>query len=246
MNPYFAELLGTFILIVLGNGVVANTTLNKTYGNGGGWIVITFGWGMAVFIAVFMVGKFSGAHINPAVTLALAIVNKFSWQMVPGYMLAQLTGAFLGGTVVYLFYTDHYKETDNKDVILGTFATKPAIKSNLTNFFSEFFGTFILILGVLLISGPIFEDGAGNQVNFGLGSLEALPVGLLVFSIGLSLGGTTGYAINPARDLGPRLAHFVLPIKGKGGSNWPYFLFPILGPFFGSTAAAIFYLKFLV
>ena len=156
MNPYFAELLGTFILIVLGNGVVANTTLNKTYGNGGGWIVITFGWGMAVFIA----GKFSGAHINPAVTLALAIVDKFSWQLVPGYMLAQLTGAFLGGVVIYLFYKDHYKQTDNQEAIFVTFATTPAIKSNLTNFFSEFFGTFILILGVLLISGPLPARGS--------------------------------------------------------------------------------------
>ena len=245
MNPYFAEFLGTFILVVLGNGVVANAVLKKTYGNNGGWIVITFGWGMAVFIAVFMVGRFSGAHINPAVTLALALVGNFSWEMVPGYIFAQLAGAFSGAVVVYIFYKDHYNETEEPTAVLSTFATQPAIKNRVLNFFSEFFGTFVLILGVLLISGPIFNDGSGQEIIFGLGSIEALPVGLLVFSIGLSLGGATGYAINPARDLGPRLAHFILPIKTKGSSLWNYALIPIIGPFLGSIAAGLFYLTFI-
>ncbi len=245
MNPFFAEVIGTFILIVLGNGVVANVILKLTKGNGGGWIVITFGWGMAVFVAVFMMGQFSGAHINPAVTLGLALTDKFAWDLVPWYIIAQLVGAFLGAVVVYIFYKNHYDQTEDPDVIFATFATKPAISNRFSNFFSEVFGTFVLILGVLLISGPVFEDGSSDQINFGLGSLEALPVGFLVFSIGLSLGGTTGYAINPARDLGPRLAHFFLPIRTKGKSNWDYFLIPIIGPFVGAAFASYFYLFFV-
>lgn len=228
MEVYLGELLGTFLLILLGNGVVANTILNKTKGNGGGWIVITWGWGIAVFVGVFVVGGISGAHINPAVTIGLALVGKFSWSLVGGYILAQMLGALLGGAFVWLHYKDHFNETTDQATKLACFSTGPEIKNKWSNLTSEIIGTFVLVLGVLYIAEP----------EVGLGAVSALPVALLVFGIGMSLGGTTGYAINPARDLGPRIAHFILPIKDKGSSDWQYSWIPVLGPIIGSGLAA--------
>lgn len=231
MEVFIGELLGTFILIVLGAGVVANVVLEKTGGNASGYIVITWGWGIAVFVAVFITGSVSGAHINPAVTIGLAAAGKFSWSLVPVYIVAQLLGAFLGATAVWLHYRDHFNATADQGSKLGVFCTAPSIQSTVNNLYSEVLGTFILILGVLYIATP----------DVGLGALDALPVGLLVFGIGMSLGGTTGYAINPARDLGPRIAHALLPIEGKGQSNWGYSWIPIVGPILGSLLAALVY-----
>ena len=228
MEAYLGEVLGTFLLMLLGNGVVANVVLNKTKGNNSGWIVITWAWGIAVFVAVFAVGSISGAHINPAVSIGLAVVGKFSWSLVPGYIISQMIGAFLGTSVVWLMYKDHYDETPDQGAKLATFATSPAIRNNISNLTSEIVGTFVLVLAILYIAEP----------EVGLGALSALPVGLLVFGIGLSLGGTTGYAINPARDLGPRIAHALLPIKNKGGSDWGYSWIPVLGPVIGCLIAA--------
>ena len=232
-EQFWGEILGTFLLVLLGDGVVANVVLKKTKGSGSGWIVITWGWGMAVFVAVFVVGSISGAHINPAVTLGLAIVGKFSWSLVPFYFLAQMIGGVLGATVVYLSYKDHFRTTEDQDAILGVFSTIPEIRSYSSNFLTEVVGTFVLVMGVVYMAKP----------EVGLGAIDALPVGLLVFSIGLSIGGPTGYAINPARDLGPRIAHSILPIPGKGNSDWAYSWIPVLGPFAGSAAAGLlFYL----
>lgn len=228
MEAYLGEVLGTFLLILLGNGVVANVVLNKTKGNDSGWIVITWGWGIAVFVAVFAVAPVSGAHINPAVTIGLAAVGKFAWNLVPGYIIAQMIGAFLGTSTVWLMYKDHYDETTDPGAKLATFSTVPAIRNYVSNLISEIVGTFVLVLAVLYIAEP----------EVGLGALSALPVGLLVFGIGMSLGGTTGYAINPARDLGPRIAHMILPIKGKGSSDWGYSWIPVLGPVLGALIAA--------
>ena len=229
MDAYLGEVIGTFILMVLGNGVVANAILNKTKGNGGGWIVITWGWGIAVFVAVFVAGPMSGAHINPAVTLGLAMAGKFSWSLVPGYILSQLIGAFLAAVMIWFQYRDHFAATDDEGVKLAVFSTAPEIRNTVNNLFSEIFGTFILVLGVLYIAEP----------EVGLGSISALPVALLVFGIGLSLGGTTGYAINPARDLGPRIAHALLPVKGS--SDWGYSWIPVVGPSVGGLLAALVY-----
>ncbi|RED94904.1 MIP/aquaporin family protein [Marinoscillum furvescens] len=230
MSPFISEIVGTFILMVLGNGVNANVSLNKTYGNNSGWIVIALGWGLAVFVAVYIAGATSGAHINPAVTLGLAMTGKFPWATVPQYILAQMIGAFLGAGATYIQYRPHFSATDNPDTKLGLFCTGPAIPKTLDNLASEIIGTFVLVFGVLfLVSGD------------GLGSLSALPVALLVVSIGLSLGGTTGYAINPARDLGPRIFHAVAPIRGKRDSNWRYAWIPIAGPMIGAALAAIVY-----
>ena len=232
-EQFWGEILGTFLLILLGDGVVANVVLKKTKGSGSGWIVITWGWGMAVFVAVFVVGSISGAHINPAVTLGLAIVGKFSWSLVPLYFLAQMIGAILGATVVFLSYKDHFRTTEEQGAILGVFSTIPEIRSYGSNFLTEVVGTFVLVIGVVYMAKP----------EVGLGAIDALPVGLLVFSIGLSIGGPTGYAINPARDLGPRIAHTILPIPGKGDSDWAYSWIPVFGPFAGSAVAALlFYL----
>ncbi len=249
MSPFAAELIGTALLILLGNGVVANVVLRKTKGEGAGWIVITFGWGMAVFVAVFCVGDASGAHINPAVTVGLAAAGKFPWASVPGYVAAQMLGAVLGAVLVYLSYKDHYAITDDPSAKLATFSTGPQIRSAGSNLFSEVAGTFVLVFAVLSMAAPElrFENGGAELAGLtsgqiGLGAIGALPVGLLVFGIGLSLGGTTGYAINPARDLGPRLAHAVLPIPGKGGSDWGYSWIPIVGPMAGGVLAAALYL----
>jgi len=242
MQPYFAELIGTAILVLLGNGVVANVVLPHTKGNGSGWIVITFGWSMAVFVAVWCVGAISGAHINPAVTLGLALAGQFTGH-VPGYFAAQLLGGILGATLVYFFYRDHYRASADADAKLATFATAPAIRNLGNNLFSEMVGTFVLVFAVLLAVEPSIKvenepiSVAASDMKIGLGTLGALPVGLLVLGIGLSLGGTTGYAINPARDLGPRIAHALLPIPGKRDSDWHYAWVPVVGPLLGATLA---------
>jgi glycerol uptake facilitator protein len=248
MSPYVAEFLGTAILILMGNGVVANVVLRGTKGNGGGWIVITTGWGLAVFTAVLCVAQFSGAHINPAVSVGVAaagIDDNFTWTDVPGYVTAQMLGAIFGACLVYLFHQPHYAMTENADAKLATFCNAPAVRGwPLNNIFCEATGTFVLVLAVLLMSDPTFElpGGSGEtSVKVGLGSIGALPVGLIVFAIGLSLGGTTGYAINPARDLGPRIAHAFLPIPGKRDSDWGYSWIPVVGPLLGAAAAAILY-----
>ena len=240
MDAYVAEFLGTTLLILLGNGVVANVVLRQTKGEGSGWIVITFGWGMAVFVAVFCVGDISGAHINPAVTLGLAAAGKFAWSSVAGYIVAQMLGGIFGAALVYFFYKDHYAVTDDPGGKLATFSTGPAIRSAGSNLFSEVVGTFVLVFAVLSMAAPTLSlDGGVAEAALGLGAIGALPVGLLVFAIGLSLGGTTGYAINPARDLGPRIAHATLPIPGKGDSDWGYAWIPVAGPLLGGLLAAL-------
>jgi len=245
MSPLTAEFIGTLILILLGNGVVANVVLPQTKGNDAGWIVIAFGWGMAVFVAVWCVGPYSGAHINPAVTLALATAGNFSWAEVGGYITAQLLGAIVGAMLVYFIYRDHYAVCDNAGNKLATFSTAPAIRRTSSNLVSEFFGTAVLIFAILLAVEPTVNLVANTdivpEVKVGLGTIGALPVGLLVFAIGLSLGGTTGYAINPARDLGPRIAHAILPIPNKGDNDWGYSWIPVVGPCAGAIAAAFAY-----
>ena len=231
MNPYFAEFIGTALLILLGDGVVANCVLNRNKGFNGGWIVITFGWAMAVFVGVFVTASSSGAHLNPAVTLALALSGKFAWCGVPLYILAQIAGAMTGAFLVWVSYRRHFAVTGDADAKLGVFCTAPAIRSYTDNLLSEIIGTFVLIFGVLCIASP----------DVGLGALDAIPVAFVVLAIGLSLGGSTGYAINPARDLGPRIMHALLPIPGKGGSDWGYSWVPVLGPFLGAALAALVY-----
>ena len=238
MQVYLAELIGTALLIVLGNGVVANVVLHGTKGNGAGWLVITTGWGFAVFAAVLCVGQFSGAHINPAVTVGLAVAARFDWGLVPGYVAAQMAGAFLGAVIVFFFYSQHYAVTRDADAKLATFCTAPAIRGLGANMYCEVVATFVLVYAVLLMSDPAFAVD-GTEVTIGLGSIGAIPVGLIVFAIGLSLGGTTGYAINPARDLGPRLAHAVLPVPGKRDSDWAYAAIPVAGPLVGGLLAAL-------
>lgn len=242
MPPFLAEIIGTALLLLLGNGVVANVVLHETKGANAGWIVITFGWGMAVFVAVFTVAGASGAHINPAVTLGLAAAGKFPWAEVPIYIAAQLIGAALGAVLVWLHYRPHFAVTSDPDAKLAVFATDPAIDSPLDNFFSEVIGTFVLVFAVLYLAAPTLA-GPGGTAG-GLGALDALPVGLLVLAIGLSLGGTTGYAINPARDLSPRLVHTLLPIPGKRDGNWGYAWIPVVAPLVGGALAAAAYLVF--
>jgi glycerol uptake facilitator protein len=252
MSPFLGEVIGTMILILLGNGVVANVVLNKTKGNSSGWIVITMGWGMAVFTAVYVVGQFSGAHINPAVTIGLATAGLFDWAMVPSYVAAQMLGAALGSLLVWLSYKDHFAATEDGPSKLACHSTGPAIRKTGSNLMTETIGTFLLVFGVFYLTGAGFTgaDGAllsaitvdGQQIGFGLGSLSALPVALLVLAIGLSLGGPTGYAINPARDLGPRIMHAILPIPNKGDSDWGYAWIPIVGPIIGAVLAALLYM----
>ena len=229
MTDFLGEFIGTAMLIILGNGVVANVLLNKSKGQNSGWIVIVFGWSMAVFVGVYMSAAASGAHINPAVTLAFAWLGKITCDLVPAYIAAQVLGAMAGQLFVYIAYRPHYTATENTDLKMATFCTSPAIRSPFNNLFTEIIGTFILILGVLFIASP----------QSSLGALDALPVALLVLGIGLSLGGPTGYAINPARDLGPRIMHFILPMKNKRDSDWSYSWIPVVGPIIGSIAAAL-------
>lgn len=229
MSPYVAEFIGTMLLLLLGDGVVANVVLNKTKGENSGWIVITFGWAMAVFIGVFCFADINEhVHLNPAVTVGMACAGKFELTDVAGYLAAQFAGAATGAFLVWLTYRDHFEVTDNPDAKLAVFCTGPAIRNPLSNLISEIIGTFVLVYCVLHITSP---EG-------GLGALDALPVALTVLAIGLSLGGTTGYAINPARDLGPRVMHFLLPISGKRDSDWGYAWIPVLGPTIGGAVAA--------
>lgn len=239
MLELFGEFLGTFILILLGNGVVANVNLDKTHSHGSGWIVITAGWAMAVFVAVLATADISGAHINPAVTLGLAFSGLFEWGRVAPFIMAQMLGAMLGAFTVYVFFRNHFNITATAGAKKACFCTAPAIRHFRNNFFSEFVGTFVLVLAVLLITMPQLQYESFGSTKVGLGSLGALPVALVVFSLGLSLGGTTGYAINPARDLGPRIVHFLLPIKNKDNSDWQYSWIPVFGPVTGAAFASL-------
>lgn len=241
MNPYVGEIVGTALLLLLGDGVVANVVLKGTKAEGSGWIVIAWGWGMAVFVGVFSVAAFSGAHINPAVTLGLAVAGKFSWGLVPGYVVAQMVGAALGAALVWLHYRPHFAVTEDLDAKLAVFCTAPAIRSTFDNVVSEVIGTFVLVFAVLHLAAPNVAGPSGTVG--GLGALDALPVALVVLVIGLALGGTTGYAINPARDLAPRIVHALLPIPGgKRDSDWSYAWIPVVAPCLGGLLAALAYL----
>jgi glycerol uptake facilitator protein len=244
MNPLLGEVIGTMLLIILGDGVVANVLLNKSKGQSSGWIVITAGWGFAVFVAVATVARVSGAHINPAVSVGLAVAGAFPWSQVPIYIIAQMIGAFIGGVIVYLAYLPHWKETQDPSLKLAVFCTGPAIRNTPANFLCEIIGTFVLVFCVLEMKTAFEFPLSGAAVPVDLGALGAIPVGLLVWSIGLSLGGPTGYAINPARDLGPRIAHALLPIPGKGGSDWSYSWIPVFAPIVGGIIAALVFLSF--
>lgn len=236
MTPFVAEIIGTFLLILLGCGVNANVSLNKTYGSGSGWIVITTGWAFAVYTGVVVAGPYSGAHLNPAVTIGLAFAGEFSMYDIPHYILAQFIGAMLGAFFVWLAHKDHFDETEDQGTKRGVFCNAPAIPNIPINLFVEIIGTFVLVFAVLF-----FTDATLNESNsiIGLGSLGALPVALIVWGIGLSLGGTTGYAINPARDLGPRIVHAMVPIKDKGSNGWRYAWIPVIGPILGAILAAV-------
>jgi glycerol uptake facilitator protein len=234
MNAFFAEFFGTAMILVFGSGVVANVLLNKTKGNNSGWIVITFGWAIGVFTGVLIAAAYSGAHLNPAVTLALVLAHKFSPSLMPLYILAQILGAMFGSGLAWLAYKKHFDATDDADAMLAVFCTGPNIRSYWYNVITEAIGTYILALAVLYMAAP----------DVGLGALNALPVALVVLGIGLSLGGPTGYAINPARDLGPRIMHFLLPIKGKRDSDWKYSWVPVIGPLAGASLAALMYVLF--
>jgi glycerol uptake facilitator protein len=234
MNAFFAEFFGTAIILVFGGGVVANVVLSKTKGNNSGWIVISFGWAVGVFTGVLISAPYSGAHLNPAVTLAMAIANKVEWSKVPLYLCAQLLGAMFGAFLVWLAYKKHFDATEDADSKLSVFVTGPNIRSYFYNVLTEAIGTYVLALAVLYMAQP----------EVGLGALNALPVAIVVLGLGLSIGGPTGYAINPARDLGPRIVHFFLPIPGKRDSDWKYAWVPILGPFIGASLAAAMFLLF--
>lgn len=232
MTPFLGELIGTMLLVIFGDGVVAGAVLKRTKSENGGWVVITLAWGLAVTLAIYAVGNISGAHINPAVTLALAATGDFPWSDVPGYILAQMIGALIGATIVWLHYLPHWSCTEDQGAKLAVFCTGPAVRTPWANLLSEVIGTFILVTGLLFIGANEFAEG-----------LNPIVVGALIVAIGMSLGGTTGYAINPARDLGPRIAHWLLPIAGKGPSDWAYAPIPVLGPLLGGVAGASFYLS---
>ena len=238
MQAYLGEFIGTMLLILLGDGVVAAVLLRNSKAENSGWIVITLGWAMAVAVAVYCVGQFSGAHINPAVTLALAFTGQFEFAQVPGYLIAQFLGAFTGAVLVWLAYLPHWAETEDAGLKLGVFSTAPAIYNTPANIITEVVGSFVLVFGVLGIGAN--NGSIGGELGTALSTgLNPLLVGLLVLGIGLSLGGPTGYAINPARDLGPRIAHAVLPIAGKGGNDWGYAWIPVVAPIIGGTLGAI-------
>ncbi len=229
MNNFIFELIGTAFLVLLGDGVVANVLLNKTKGNNAGWLVITFGWAIAVFVGVYISAPQSGAHLNPAVTIGLAVAEKFDWALVPTYIAGQFAGAMIGALLVWITYKQHFDETADANTKLAVFCNSPAIPNITFNLITEMIGTFALVFAIFFITGADVK----------LGALDALPVALLVLGIGLSLGGPTGYAINPARDLGPRIMHFILPIKGKGSSGWGYSWIPVVGPLIGGILAAL-------
>lgn len=239
MTPFVAELIGTMFLILLGNGVVANVVLKGTKGNNSGWMVITTGWALSVFAGVVIAGPYSGAHLNPAVTLGLALADKFAWDQVPLFIAAQLLGAMLGAFLVWLVYKPHFDLTEDGASQLAVFSTGPAIRQPVANLFSEAVGTFVLIFVIFYFTTP--EMGT-EKTPIGMGALGAIPVTFLVWAIGLSLGGTTGYAINPARDLGPRIVHALLPMRNKCHSDWKYALVPVAGPMMGAAAAALLYM----
>lgn len=237
MSPFLGELVGTAFLLLLGDGVVANVLLNRSKGQNGGWIVITTGWALAVAMAVYAVNAVSGAHLNPAVTIGLASIGRFPWADVPAYVAAQLIGAFIGAALVWLTYLPHWDLTPDKGLKLGVFCTAPAVRSTGANIVSEVIGTAALVFGVLVILTPAnLVPNSGFDKGF-----APFLVGLLVWSVGLSLGGSTGYAINPARDLGPRLAHAVLPVAGKGDSDWGYAWIPVVAPTIGGVVGALLY-----
>ncbi|MFB6456335.1 MIP/aquaporin family protein [Chitinophaga sp. Hz27] len=238
MSPIIAEFIGTALLILLGNGVVANVVLNKTKGNSSGWIVITTGWALAVFVGVVIAGPYSGAHLNPAVTIALAVAGKFAWAQVPAFIGAQMLGAMLGTSLVWLNYKDHLNATPDGGLQRATFCTDPAIRNPMRNLICEITGAFVLLFAVFYFTGAELGEA---KTPIGMGSLGAIPVAFVVWAIGLSLGGTTGYAINPARDLGPRIMHQLLPMSGKIDSDWGYAWIPVLGPIVGGVLAALAY-----
>jgi glycerol uptake facilitator protein len=241
MQTLLAEAMGTLLLVLLGDGVVANVVLNRTKGHNSGWIVITIGWGVAVAIAVYAVGRLSGGHLNPAVTIGLAAMGSFPWADAPGYIAAQMVGGFLGAILVWLVYLPHWGVTPDPASKLGVFATGPAIRSSGANFISEVIGTAVLLFGILAIAANAQTLNSPGDVNLSFvfsRGLQPLLVGVLVLGIGLSLGGPTGYAINPARDLAPRLAHAVLPIPGKGDSGWDYAWIPVVAPIVGGVLGA--------
>ena len=235
MTPFVAEFVGTTLIIIIGNGVVANVVLPKTKGNNGGLISIVLGWMIAVFVGVYVTASSSGAHLNPAVTFALAAAGKFDWALVPSYLLAQMLGAMLGAFIVWMIYKDHINEAESAADKLALFSTGPSNRKLPQNFITETIATLVFVLGILFI----------KPADTNLGALSALPVALLVGGIGFGLGGPTGWAINPARDLGPRIMHFILPIKGKGGSDWVYAPVPVFGPIVGGILAGIIYTQFL-
>lgn len=238
MCEFVAEFLGTMLLILLGNGVVANVVLNKTKGQNSGWIVIAMGWGLAVFVGVAVAGPVSGAHLNPAVTIGLAVAGLFAWSKVVLFITAQMLGAAVGAFLVWLMYRDYFNSTEDGGAKLACFSTGPAIRNLPSNAISEVIGTFVLVFVIFYMVGPSLEGHGIEHAKLGLGTLGALPVGFLIIAIGLSLGGTTGYAINPARDLGPRIMHALLPMKNKGTSDWGYALIPIIAPIVGAVLAA--------
>jgi len=237
MTPFLAEIVGTMLLVVFGDGVVANVVLARSKGQNSGWIVIAAGWAAGVTIAVYAVNALSGAHLNPAVTIGLAAIGKFEWAKVPAYVLAQTIGAFLGGVLVWLAYLPHWALTDDKGAKLAVFSTGPAVRQPVANLISEAIATAALVIGLLSVLTPQnLIPNSGFPTAF-----APLLVGVIVFGVGLSLGGSTGYAINPARDLGPRLAHMLLPIPGKGSSDWGYAWVPVIGPIIGGVAGAFVY-----
>ncbi len=233
-----AEIIGTMLLILLGNGVVANVVLKGTKGNNSGWIVITTAWAFAVYVGVVVAGPYSGAHLNPAVTIAVAITGGIKWAVVPSYFIGEFVGAMLGAFLVWLTHKDHFDITEDQGGKLACFATGPAIRNTWNNFFNEVVGAFVLVFVIFYLAGPTFSSATITDAKIGLGSIGALPVAILVWAIGLSLGGTTGYAINPARDLGPRIMHAILPIKGKGTSDWGYAWIPVIAPIVGAVLAS--------